>query len=103
MTDSASITGPRDARFPLPELLERVDASDKRIDLSGVESHLLPYLVHRLGAHLKRPIMVVAPEESDARRIAQDLRFLTGPSGMVEHRHPSMPAPMESSARIAAQ
>ncbi len=85
MNQTNSTPGGREARFPLAVLKQVIGEERKRIDLSGVEGHVLPYLVTRIRNELRRPILVVTPKASDARRFTQDLEFLAARREQIEH------------------
>ncbi len=64
--------------FPLDALLEQLRAGRRLVDLTGVDVELLAYLTVAVQARLSRPCVVVAPGDSEARRVAGDLRFFAG-------------------------
>ncbi len=65
-------------KLPLDELVARVRAGRRLVDVSGVEVELLAWLCvevhHRLGRHCA----IVTPGLSEARRVTADLRFFAG-------------------------
>ena len=72
------------AVFPVEEVLARLRAgAAPAVDVSGVDAELLAYVTVALQARLGRPFVVVAPENSDARRIAADLTFFAGEATRV--------------------
>ncbi|MCB9542063.1 MAG: transcription-repair coupling factor [Myxococcales bacterium] len=72
-------------RYPLDRVVAAITAGDRAIDLEGVDADLLAYLACALHGRLDRPLVIVTPEASDARRVAADLRFFTGDPAAVTH------------------
>ncbi len=70
-------------RYPIDEVAAAVAHPDARVDVSGVDADLLAYLAAGLQGRLDRPVVVVAPGASEARRIAADLRFFAGSDAAV--------------------
>jgi transcription-repair coupling factor (superfamily II helicase) len=70
------------AVFPLEGVLSRLRAG-KSADIAGVDADLTAYVAVAMQARLGRPVVVVAPEASDARRVASDLEFFAGPDCRV--------------------
>ncbi len=74
------------AVFPVEQVLSRLRAGSSgsaAVDIAGVDAELMAYVTVALQARLGRPFVVVAPEPSDARRIAADLTFFAGESTRV--------------------
>ena len=72
-----------DEYFPVDDLAERLKSPRSRIDVSGCELHILPFLLTRLRHRLGRHIFLVVPESSDAQRLRSDLSFYAGSTERV--------------------
>lgn len=66
------------AAFPIDRILAALRAGRRVVDLSGVDADLAAYVAVVLQRELKRPLVVVTPQPSDAARVAADLRFFAG-------------------------
>ena len=67
-----------DEYFPVDDLVERLKLPRSRIDVSGSELHILPFLLTQISQRLKRHIFLVVPDSSDAQRLRSDLSFYAG-------------------------
>ncbi|MCA9537926.1 MAG: transcription-repair coupling factor [Myxococcales bacterium] len=72
-------------RFPLDAVVGAIAAGRKRVDLAGVDLDLLAYVAVALHARVGRPLLLVTPGDSEARRLAADLRFFAGDDAAVTH------------------
>jgi transcription-repair coupling factor (superfamily II helicase) len=75
----------REELYPLEALLKAVTDGRKLVDVSGVELDLLAYLVVSAQRRLDRPVVLITPGASEARRLTADLRFFAGQDVAVTH------------------
>ncbi len=64
-------------RLPLEALLEGIERGQP-IDLRGVEIDLLAWVAVAVHRRAKRPVVILTPGASEARRVAADLGFFAG-------------------------
>ncbi|MCA9544821.1 MAG: transcription-repair coupling factor, partial [Myxococcales bacterium] len=67
-----------DETFPLDALIDALQGARPTVDVRGVELDLLAYLAVAVQGRLRRPVVLVTPGASEARRLAEDLRFFAG-------------------------
>ena len=79
---AAPLTPEQTERYPLDAVIAAL-ADRSHVDLSGVDADLLAYVACALHGKLGRPLVIVTPRPSDARRIAADLRFFADEPGAV--------------------
>ncbi len=60
------------------ELLERIDRGEDRIRVGGLEGSARAFLLALLFHHLRRPLIVIVPEEKEAGAWFRDLSFFLG-------------------------
>ena len=100
-------------RFPLEDLVSAAGQDGGLVDVSGVSLDTLAYVAVCFGKKIGRPLVIVTPEASDARRLTANLRFFDGdPQGAVllpqieaspyGHLSPDRRAVMETMARLTA-
>ena len=68
--------------YPIKAVAERLWAGEI-VDLTGVDADLLAHLVTQLHHTLERPLVLIAPDAADARRLTGDLGVFASPEQVV--------------------
>ena len=61
--------------FPVDEVVETVRSGRKTIEVNGVDGDVCALLLTELQERIDRRLLVVTPDDSEARRRIDDLRF----------------------------
>jgi transcription-repair coupling factor (superfamily II helicase) len=68
---------------PLRNLLEQINQSDPKVNVSGLAGASRSYLVSLLFARLEKTLLVVCPEEKEAAAFARDLILFLGEENVI--------------------
>ena len=68
---------------PLRNLLEQLNQSDPKVNVSGLVGAARSYLVSLLFARLEKTLLVICPEEKEAASFARDLILFLGEENVI--------------------
>ncbi|MGK0358312.1 MAG: transcription-repair coupling factor (superfamily II helicase), partial [Bradymonadia bacterium] len=72
--------------YPIKAVVERLWAGEI-VDLTGVDADLLAHVATQLHHDLERPLVLIAPDAADARRLAGDLCVFATPAQVANVPH----------------
>jgi transcription-repair coupling factor (superfamily II helicase) len=75
-----------ESRYPIAELVGRIEAGHSHLQVIGATGSLKACMLADLSRRLERPLVVLTPAPADARRVATDLELFA--SGIIEEDAP---------------